>query len=89
MSQHSLVGSAPNPQRVNAWQSELTPRQVEIFESIAADLLLTLGYPVQFGLEARPISSKERVASQVYDGYRRAINWYRVRRRIRLGLAHR
>lgn len=89
MPQHSLVGSAPNRLRVNAWEKELTPRQVEIFESIAADLLLCLGYPLKYGLGAKRISRKERFAASIYDSYRKTLNWYRIRQRIRLGLAHR
>ena len=89
VSQHSPVGNAPSPLRVNAWEHELAPRQIEIFESIVADLLVCLGYPLQYGLGAKRIARRERFASSVHDFYRKAINWYRARRRVRLGLAHR
>jgi hypothetical protein len=87
--QHSLVGSVPDSSRINSWERELTPRQVEIFESVAADLLLGLGYSLKYGTEAKQISRKERLSSSAYDLYRKSLNWYRARRRIRLGLAHR
>lgn len=37
--QHQLVGNPPDPSRALAWSQSLTDRQIEIFESIADDLL--------------------------------------------------
>lgn len=43
-SQHALVGSRPNPERIEAWRDTLTSRQVQLFEFYAGDMLRTLGY---------------------------------------------
>jgi len=82
--QHALIGSKPNPARVNAWEKQLTPRQVEIFESIASDLLKTLGYTPQFGLSARPLSRRERILAGIREFYKREFsNRSRKRKRKR------
>lgn len=58
---HKLVGSMPDPARVEGWRSDLEPRQVEIFESITGDLLGYLGYEPDFGVRAKPISRREKI----------------------------
>lgn len=42
--QHALVGRPLSVHRISAWEKELTPQQVEIFETITGDFLLYLGY---------------------------------------------
>lgn len=82
--QHALVGSPPEPARVNAWERELTPRQVEIFESIVADLLKLLCYEPKFGLHARRMSRLERLGSHLRELYKNEmINRRRKRKRRR------
>lgn len=80
--QHALVGARPDPRRLDAWRRELSPRQVEIFESIAGELLCYLGYEPVFGQRARRPSLSERLASRLRDNARKAVNAYRQRRRI-------
>lgn len=79
--QHTLIGHRPDPIRVNAWERQLTSRQIEIFESIAADLLAGLGYDLKFGIRARPMSRKERLASKFREAYRASVNRVRLRSR--------
>jgi hypothetical protein len=82
--QHALIGREPDPTRVNAWETQLTGRQVEIFESIAADLLKTLGYTPRYGLSARPMSRRERILAGIREFYRREFtNRARKRKRKR------
>jgi hypothetical protein len=82
--QHALIGREPDPTRVNAWEKQLTARQIEIFESIASDLLETLGYTPQFGLSARPMSRRERMLAGVREFYKREFsNQSRKRKRKR------
>lgn len=52
--QHTLVGSAPNPATATRWQQRLSARDVEIFENQTRDYLAFLGYPMQYGLNAKP-----------------------------------
>ncbi len=59
--QHTLVGQAPDPRRLNAWEQELTQRHIEIFESITGDLLRYLDYPLHFGPCATAASGREKV----------------------------
>jgi hypothetical protein len=62
---HMLVGQAPDRRRVNAWQTELTLRQIEIFESTTGDMLRYLGYSTRFGASARPMTIIERCLSSL------------------------
>ena len=80
--QHALIGSPPQPDRARAWSKTLSPREIEIFESVAADLLTYLGYELQFGMGARPPSTAEHLISAFWDRYReRLVNRIRWRRR--------
>jgi sulfotransferase family protein len=42
--QHPFVTHAPRSDRVGRWRNELTPEQVQDFEAVAGELLVTLGY---------------------------------------------
>lgn len=90
---HKLVGSAPVGTRINAWRDQLGSREVEIFESIAGELLTYLGYTPQFGATAVPASSSERVranarhlvrsrANKLRSVARRRLALYRLRRAV-------
>jgi hypothetical protein len=45
--QHSLVGSARQMNRTESWKTDLSKREVEIFESCAGGLLSALGYQLE------------------------------------------
>lgn len=60
-SQHSLVGSAPQPGRVDRWRGALGKREIEIFESRTGNLLDYLGYEPDFS-SPRPATHRERLA---------------------------
>ncbi len=62
---HALVGRALDRRRVSAWQTELTLRQIEIFESTTGDMLRYLGYDTRFGASARPMTIIERCISSL------------------------
>ncbi|MGH7961502.1 MAG: sulfotransferase family protein [Candidatus Binatia bacterium] len=82
--QHALVGSTPDPARVNAWEQQFTPRQIEIFESVASDLLESLGYVPKFGLRARRMSRMEGLVSGIRELYKKElINKRRQKKRKR------
>ena len=81
--QHALVGQRPNIDRLQAWRKALKPRDVEIFESIAVDLLAGLRYEPVYGWSAsRPTSwEKTRVAFRE-EYHRHILNRMRLRHRI-------
>ncbi len=79
--QHALVGHRPEPARVDAWERELTPRQVEIFEHVTGDLLCYLGYVPRYGARARRMSRGERLTMRVRELAKGLVNQVRVRRR--------
>ena len=82
---HKLVGSSPDPARIEAWREELEPRQIEIFESITGDLLTYLGYQPDFGVRARPISRREKIMPFLREHlFRRRVNRARTRKKERL-----
>jgi hypothetical protein len=86
--QHSLIGKEPDKKRVNAWEKALTPRQIEIFESIAGELLVSLGYALQYKGRAKKISIFEKIASEIWELYsKKIINNLRHRQRIKKGIA--
>jgi hypothetical protein len=67
--QHALVGKEPDANRINAWEKALTPRQIEIFESLTADFLQYLGYTLRYGLKARGPTRMERFSSTAREAY--------------------
>lgn len=80
--QHSLIGKPPDKSRINIWKEKLTSRQIEIFESIAGDTLLKLGYSLHYGLKAREITTTEKLLLNFQDALRRRfVN--KFRRKIR------
>lgn len=81
-SQHSLVGSVPEPSRVNAWERSLTGRQIEIFEAIAGELLRCLGYELKYGLKARKATRAEQWMFAIQELYsKKLVNKVRLGRR--------
>jgi hypothetical protein len=81
-SEHVLVGRASEPARAGAWKSVLTQREVEIFESVAGDLLAYLGYQPRFGSRARRTSRAERALFALREFCRdRLVNRPHFRRR--------
>ena len=85
--QHALIGKEPDKNRINAWEKSLTPRQIEIFESIAGELLLSLGYALQYEGRAKKMSIFEKTASGIRELYsEKIINNFRHRQRIKKGI---
>jgi hypothetical protein len=66
-SQHKMIGKRPDPSRATRWRTMLSPRQVEIFEAEAADLLVQTGYPLVYGARAQPPTFWERRAAGVKE----------------------
>ena len=84
--QHRLVGQPPDQSRVDSWSSSLSPRQIEIFESEAGELLETFGYQPQFGIRAGRARPVELLQMKLGDSVRRLRNILRRRRRARASL---
>jgi hypothetical protein len=51
--QHQLVGRKPNVAMLDKWKTQLTPRQIELFEHQARDFLEYLDYAPQYGPHAK------------------------------------
>lgn len=80
--QHLLVGQHPDPGRVDAWKTTLSPRQIEVFESRAGPMLVHLGYePQQRGVIRMP-GLLERMRADIARICKREL-WYRIRNRKR------
>jgi len=80
--QHRHVGKPPDPNRLTAWQQELTPRQIEVFEASSFELLTMLGYTPLYGAAARPATTAERLGDMFAAGWRQvglARRWRRAR----------
>jgi hypothetical protein len=84
---HSQVGKGIDVTQVNAWEAELTARQIEIFESIAEDMLLSFGYQLKFRKQAKRIMVKEKVMMKIEETAKALlINRIRHGLRIRRGI---
>jgi hypothetical protein len=71
--QHTLIGSKPDAKRVTRWQTKLSPRQIELFESLTFDYLHYLGYPLEYGSQALPANAFEYVANAATELVRRVV----------------
>ena len=80
--QHSLVGTAPQVDRLASWRTTLGARQIEIFEYLAGPLLTYLGYDTLCGPEPRRPSLKEKVLLTVSDQVRVGLNAVAFKRRV-------
>jgi hypothetical protein len=85
--QHRLVGQPPDQSRGHSWNRSLTPRQIEIFESQAGELLETFGYQPNYGIRARPARPAEVLRMKLGGTALQLRNKLRRRRRIRASLA--
>ena len=79
---HALVGARPDRSRADSWGTELTGRQVEIFENIAGQMLSFLGYDLKYGIDARKMTAPEKTAAFLKHKYKVIVNMYRFRRRL-------
>lgn len=87
-SQHALVGSKLDSSRVSSWLSQLSRREIELFERWSFDLLALLGYEQFFGVEARKPNRLERLKLEFDERARQLINrCYRQPRRRRKSLS--
>jgi hypothetical protein len=68
--QHLLVGSTPDSKVINRWQQKLTDRQIEIFEHQTRDFMLSLGYPLRYGLHAKGPTFSEVQLDKVRELFR-------------------
>ena len=53
----------PDASRATRWRTALSPRQIEVFEALAAPLLDQMGYSLVYGGNARPPTIGERAAA--------------------------
>jgi hypothetical protein len=81
--QHQLVGEAPDPSRATAWKSQLSSREIEIFEVLTGDLLVALGYELESSASAAPVRWRERLHAYGVEGIRGLVV-NRIRHRTRL-----
>lgn len=85
--QHELIGQKPDPTRALGWEKELTPREIEIFESLTGDFLAYFGYDMKYGTKARPPTGRELVSCQVRELFQRwCVNRFLFHRRMRRAL---
>ncbi|MEE2711619.1 MAG: sulfotransferase [Planctomycetota bacterium] len=80
--QHELVGQLPNASRADRWRTQLSDRDIEIFEARAQDLLVYLGYEPVVGGTARDATRGELWRFALINLVRKGIlNKLRKRRR--------
>ena len=78
--QHKLVGKPPSSKRIHAWRTELSQRQIELFEVVASGMLFYLGYEPSIGLQSRPRTPVQRFLGNIRElfigSFERKINTY-------------
>jgi len=84
---HALIGKKPDRNRANAWEKELSPRQVEIFESLASEMLKFLGYDLKYGFKATGMTKRERVMFFLRHKYKVMTNLLHFKYRLRRGIS--
>jgi len=67
-----LIGKPADPKRIDAWRTALTPRQIERFERRVDEFLRYFGYPLLYGIKARPPNRRERVGAVLEEVRRQA-----------------
>ncbi len=86
--QHNMVGQELNRKRIEAWESELTERQIEIFENLTGEMLLYLGNTLKFSLSNRTVSRAERFKADIREIYAKyLINRLRYGLRVRRAIS--
>lgn len=82
--QHALVGKPPDPARIEKWKTQLSAREIEIFEHLTGDLLTYHGYELLAGMRPRPLSLAEKIGvGERWLRYRilnKARSWWRRQR---------
>jgi hypothetical protein len=82
--QHQLVGAPPDPQRAEAWRTQLPARAVEDLEAAAGPLLVDLGYSLVHDGRARSPDRARRWQLRAREAFAaHVVNRYRNRRRRR------
>jgi hypothetical protein len=54
MATHARTTQAPDPKRVSRWREQMDPADRRLFESIAGELLVELGYVIGDGPGTEP-----------------------------------
>jgi len=86
--QNQLVGGVVEVRRAYGSRNRLSAREIEIFESVAGELLQYLGYQPMYQLSARPVTDAETRRYAVIEWYRnKIVNKPRKKRRLALGSA--
>lgn len=65
--QHALVGKPPDPSRLESWKKSLAPREIEVFEAEAGELLPLLGYAPVAGTAPKPATTLDEIYYTVRD----------------------
>jgi hypothetical protein len=81
--QHALVGRAPDRRRIDGWRTQLSRREVEIFESISGDLLDYLGYERVTPGVPEPLRGAEQARIEVANFALKYLNQLKFRRRVK------
>ncbi len=79
--QHQYVGTGVQKSRKNSWRTELSDREIEIFESLTSELLQFFGYPLQYEKPRAPSRWEWRLAHW-HEKWNALVQ--RIRRQIRI-----
>lgn len=83
--QHKLVGAKPDSKKLEEWRTKLTKREIEIFESISKEELLTLGYSLDY-LNPKPLGYLEKNKYKLIEFLKKRKNKNRIELRRQEGV---
>ena len=82
--QHALVGQKPDINRIDSWETRLTPRQIEIFEGFTFSVLEYLGYETKYGVCVKKMTFLERNLFRMQEVFYRGLPINKIRHWLRL-----
>lgn len=71
--QHSLVGRPADLSRVNKWEQQLSPQEIQVFEKYTGQTLELMGYQLNFPEENIKLKISDRLRLNLKDGWRKMV----------------
>ncbi len=81
--QHQLVGKEISQSRINLWETDLSEREIQIFEEMTNDLLIYLGYELKYPDVSLDLSLNQKLAIYAKEFILRGIDRFKHSRRKR------
>nr|WP_224998851.1 sulfotransferase [Cesiribacter sp. SM1] len=85
--QHNLIGKGVESKRSAAWKKSLTPREIELFESVAGSMLRRMKYEPMFENPSQKLSVSEFFYFKIRNTFYRYYDKYKISKRYSKNIA--